>query len=135
MTRVLVIDRDRSSAPSMAMACLDSGVAVRMAETLCEGVRCLLGEPVSVVLVDSGLMRLSGMDVARLFDAVAPDVPVVVLVGPELPAEEVVSLQVRGFHVVPKPFDVIDVVAKLDFSRRSRPPRAWAASHVAAACR
>ena len=135
MTRVLMIDGDRSLTQSVAMACLNSGVAIRMAETLCEGVRWLLGEPMSVVLVDSALMRLSGADLARLFDTVAPNVPVVVLVGSDLPVEEVVNLQLQGVRVVPKPFDVQDVLAKLEPFRRALPARAGATSQVEAVCR
>ena len=78
MTRVLMIDGDRALAQSVAMACIEGGVAIRLAETLCEGVRCMLESPVSVVLVDSGVLRLSGSDQARLFDTVAPGVPVAV---------------------------------------------------------
>src|SRR5574341_1549619 len=103
MTRVLMIDRDRALVQSMAMACLENGVAVRMAETLCEGVRSLLEEPVSVVVVDSALMRLSGSDHARLFDAVAPGVPVIALVGARARVDEVVKLELQGFRVVAKP--------------------------------
>jgi DNA-binding response OmpR family regulator len=135
MTRVLMIDCDRPLTQSVAMACLDSGVAIRMAETLCEGVRRLLDEPVSVVLVDSALMRLSGTDLARLFDTVAPGVPVVVLVGPAHPVEDVVNLQLQGFGVVPKPFDVRDILAKLPPSRRALPARSGAADQAEAVCR
>ena len=135
MTRVLMIDRDRSLTHTVAMACLDSGVAIRMAETLCEGVRWLLDEPASVVLVDAALMRLPGTDLARLFDTVAPEVPVVVLVEPAVPVEEVVNLQLQGFGVVSKPFDVRDILAKLAPTHRVLPARPGAASHIKAVCR
>jgi DNA-binding response OmpR family regulator len=135
MTRVLMIDRDRTLTHTVAMACLDNGVAIRMAETLCEGVRWLLDEPASVVLVDSALMRPPGTDLARLFDMVAPDVPVIVLVEPAVPVEEVVSLQLQGFGVISKPFDVRDILAKLAPSSRALPARAGAASQVEALCR
>ena len=134
MTRVLMIDRDRDLAQSVAMVCLDNGLAIRMAETLCEGVRCMLDEPVSVVLVDSALMRFSGTGLARLFDAVAPGVPVVVLVGPAVRVEEVVSLQLQGFGVLPKPFDVRDILAKTEPAGRFFPARPGAADQVAALC-
>ena len=101
MTRVLMIDRDRDLVQSVAMACLEQGVAIRMAETLCEGVRYMLDGPVSVVVLDSNLMRLSRGDQLRLFDAVAPGVPVVVIVEPATDVEEVVRLELQGFRVVP----------------------------------
>jgi len=134
MTRVLLIDRDLSLAPSLAMTCLQSGVAIRMTETLCEGVRCLLDEPVSVVLVDAALTRLPGTDLARLFDTVAPGVPVVVLAGPAFPVEESAFLELHGFHVVAKPFDIRDVLAKLEPLQRIPLPRAGAVRQVEAVC-
>jgi DNA-binding response OmpR family regulator len=119
MTRVLMIDGDRALAQSVAVTCVESGLAVRLAETLCEGVRHMLDTPVSVVLVDSGLMRLEGSDQARLFETVAPGVPVVVLLRPGAPVDERVKLELRGFQVVPKPFDVRDVLAKVELAAKS----------------
>src|SRR5262245_63091461 len=119
MTRVLLIDGDRALAQSVAMACFADGISVRLAETLCEGVRYMVDGPVSVVLIDSGLMRLSGRDQVRLFDTVAPGVPVVVLVREGAGVEEMVKFQVQGFQVVAKPFDVRDVLAKVERPARS----------------
>src|SRR5688572_26106154 len=98
--RVLLIDSNRAYAQSVAMSCVTDGIAVRLAETLCEGVRYMIEGPVSVVLIDSALMRLSGQDQVRLFDAVAPGVPVAVLVPDGTSVEETVKLQVQGFKVV-----------------------------------
>lgn len=135
MTRVLMIDGDRALAQSVAMACMESGVAVRMAETLCEGVRYMLESPVSIVLIDSGVLRLSGSDQARLFDSVAPGVPVVVLVKPGARMEERVKLELQGFHVMSTPFDVRDVLAKVEPGTRVPVSRPEAAAHVDAVCR
>ena len=135
MTRVLMIDRDRDLVHSLAMACLEQGVAIRMAETLCEGVRYMLDGPVSVVVVDYRMMRLSASDHIRLFDAVAPGVPVVVLVGPAADVEEVVRLELLGFQVVPTPFDLRDILAKIELAGRSLPARRGAARHVETLCK
>ena len=62
MIRVLTIDDNRSRAQALVMECLEHGVAVRVAESLCEGVRYLLDAPASLVLVDAGS---SGMAIAR----------------------------------------------------------------------
>jgi DNA-binding response OmpR family regulator len=135
MTRVLMIDGDRALAQSVAMACMESGVAIRIAETLCEGVRYMLESPVSVVLIDSGVLRLSGSDQARLFDSVAPGVPVVVLVKPGARMEEHVKLELQGLHVISKPFDVRDVLAKVEPGTRVPVSRPEAAARVDAVCR
>lgn len=135
MIRVLVIDGDRALGQSLAMECLEQGLGVRMAETLCEGVRYLLEAPVSVVLVEAQTLRLSGPDHARLFDAVAPGIPVVVMVGAAAPVEERVGLELQGFQVVARPFvlrDLLTKVAEAPGKRaRSRP---GAAARVEAVC-
>ena len=59
----------------------------------------MMDGPVSVVLIDAALMRLSGREQVRLFDAVAPGVPVAVLVPEGTTVEETVKLQVQGFQV------------------------------------
>ena len=65
MIRVLTIDGNRSRAQDLAMECLEHGVAVRMAESLCEGVRYMLDSPVSLVLAEAGMLRMAGPDQAR----------------------------------------------------------------------
>ena len=134
MTRVLLIDGDRAFAQATAMSCLNDGIAVRLAETLCEGVRYMMDGPISAVLIDATLMRLSPSDQVQLFDAVAPGVPVVVLVPSGTSMDEMVHLQVRGFQVVAKPVSVQDVLAKVDMPTRSARARPGAARQVEALC-
>src|SRR5262245_43072748 len=135
MTRVLLIDDDRALAQKLAMSCVADGIAVRLAETLCEGVRSMMEGPVTAVLIDAGLLRLSGSDQVRLFDAVAPGVPVVVLMPEGAAVEERVKLEVRGFRVVAKPFDIRDVLAKVELPARTPRPRSGAAARVETLCR
>jgi DNA-binding response OmpR family regulator len=134
MMRVLMIDGDRALAQSVAMACFAEGVAVRLAETLCEGVRFMVDGSVSVVLIDAGLMRLSGADQIRLFETVAPGVPVVVVVPDDASVDERVKFQVQGFQVVSKPFEVRDVLAKVERPGRSPRARPGAAAEVEKLC-
>jgi DNA-binding response OmpR family regulator len=94
----------------------------------------MMDGPVSAVLIDSALMRLSGGDQVRLFDAVAPGVPVVVLVQEGTSVEETVKLQVQGFQVVVKPFEVQDVLAKVELPARSSRARPGASLRVEALC-
>jgi DNA-binding response OmpR family regulator len=133
MTRVLLIDDDRALAQSLAVHCIELGIAVRLAETLCEGVRYMVDGPVSAVLIDAALMRLPGTDQMRLFDTVAPGVPVVILLRAGA-VENAAKYQVQGFQVVAKPFDIGDVLTKLDLPSRVPAPRPGAAAQVEALC-
>jgi len=112
MSRILFIDQDRSAMERIGLACLDRGVAVVMAETVCEGVRLLLGTPVSSIVVDRRLLRLSPREHATLFDRVAPGVSVVVVMGPETPLDVRVAHELAGFRVVARPVVVEDLLEK-----------------------
>lgn len=135
MIRVLTIDGNRSRAQALATECLEQGVAVRIAETLCEGVRCLLDTPVSLVLAEAGLMRMAGAEQVRLFDAVAPGVPVIVTVDAGARVEDLVDLELHGFHAVSRPFALRDVLAKVELPAKAVPSRAGARARVEALCR
>ena len=113
MNRILVIDRDRAAMEKVGLACLDLGIGVAMADNVCEGVRVLLGESISLVLVDAAELRFGPRESATLFERVAPEVPVAVMVRPEADLNRVVALELAGFRVVTKPVMVSDLVAKL----------------------
>jgi DNA-binding response OmpR family regulator len=136
MTRVLMIDGNQALTESVGMQCFENGIAARMADTFCEGVRHLLETPVSLIILSSGLVHLPGAELARLFDTVAPGVPVVVRVEAGQGIDEQVRFELHGFRVVREPFDVLDLVAKAERPARAAASRpAAAAAAVEAACR
>jgi len=112
MNRVLVIDQDRATRELLGLACLGHDVGVALAENLCEGVRLLLSVPVSLIVVDAAAMRLSVREHVTLFERVAPGVPVVVAVNPEMPLESRVALELAGFRVLTKPVTVEELLEK-----------------------
>jgi DNA-binding response OmpR family regulator len=116
------------------MECLEHGVAVRMADTLCEGVRYLLDAPVSLVLAEGGLLRMAGADQVRLFDAVAPGVPVVLAADAGAPVEDLVDLELQGFHVVSRPFALRDLLVKIGLPARVAPARRPTRARIDAVC-
>lgn len=134
MIRLLTIDGDRKRAQDLAMECLEQGVPVRMAETLCEGVRYLLEAPVSLVLMEAGMLRLAKGDHARLFEAVAPGVPVILTADTGARVEDLVSLELQGFHVVSRPFTLADLLAKVELPAKSMPAQRDARARVAEIC-
>lgn len=122
MNRILVIDQDRAAMESLGLACLPHGIGVAMTDNLCEGVRVLLAESLSLVLIDGLALRLGARESATLFERVAPTVPVVVMVRPDADLSRVVALELAGFRVVTKPVTVADLLAKVsaDVERRGR---------------
>jgi DNA-binding response OmpR family regulator len=134
MNRILMIDQDRTLGASLAMSCLERGVAIRLAETFCEGVRYLMEAPVTAVLVDAGALRLAGADRGRLFEMVAPGVPVVVTVPEGTQVEEHVQFELQGFRVLAKPFGPEDVLDKIDCTAAPAAARRDAAARVREVC-
>jgi DNA-binding response OmpR family regulator len=134
MIRLLTIDRDRERAQRLAMECLEQGVAVRLAETLCEGARYLLDAPVSLVLADAESLQTAAGEPARLFETVAPGVPVIVTVEPGTRVEDRVDLELRGFRVVSRPVALRDLLAKTELPVKAARTRRDARARIAAVC-
>lgn len=112
MERILVIDQDKGAMHEIGLACLTRGVGVVMAETVCEGVRALLSTPVTGIVVDQRLLRLTPREQATLFERVSPDVPVAVVVGPEAPLDVRVAYELAGFRVLARPVVVEELIEK-----------------------
>lgn len=134
MIRLLTIDGDRKRAQGLAMECLEQGVAVRIAETLCEGVRYMLEAPVSLVLAEARMLRMAKGDQARLFEAVAPGVPVILTVDAGTRVEDLVDLELQGFRVVSRPFALNDLLAKVELPAKIAPARRDARARVETVC-
>jgi len=134
MIRLLTIDGYRKRAQALALEGLEQGVAVRMAETLCEGVRYLLDAPVSLVLAEAGVLRLAKGEQARLFEVVAPGVPVILTVDAGAKVEDLVDLELQGFRVMSRPFALRDLLAKVERPGKTVPSRGGARARVEALC-
>jgi DNA-binding response OmpR family regulator len=113
MKRMLLIDQDASVMQRVGLRCLERGVGVVMAENLCEGVRAMLQESVSLIVVDAALLRLTPREHATLFERVAPQVPVVVVFRPDAPLEAKVAYEVLGFTTLTRPLAVEDLLTKV----------------------
>lgn len=112
--KFLVIDQDRGAMQKLGLACLARGAGLVIAENVCEGVRTLLVDLVSLIVVDAALLRLTPREHATLFERVAPGVPVVVVTRPGTPLDARVAFELAGFQVVTRPVAAEDLVAKLE---------------------
>lgn len=115
--KFLVIDQDRGAMQKLGLACLERGAGLTIAENVCEGVRALLREVVSLIVVDAALLRLTPWEHATLFERVAPNVPVVIVVRPDTPLELRVSFELAGFRVLTRPISPEDLLEKVQFQQ------------------
>jgi DNA-binding response OmpR family regulator len=120
MNRILVIDQDRAAMEKLGLACLERGIGVAMADNVCEGVRVLLSDAISLVLVDGSELRLGPRESVTLFERVAPGVPVVVMVRADMDLSRIVALELAGFRVVTKPVAIPDLLAKVAAEAENR---------------
>lgn len=111
MNRLVVIDRDRRAMEGLGLACLPRGIAVAMAENICEGVRLLL-TAASLIVVDAGQLRLTPREYASIFERVAPGVPVMAVVEAQTPLTARVALELAGFRVLARPVTVEELIDK-----------------------
>src|SRR5712691_3804984 len=123
MTRILMMDTDQALAETVGNQCLKHGIAVRFADNFCDGLRQLLDTPISLVLLEAAHARLSGPDLAKLFDAVIPGVPVLIRLDPDGAMDEQVQYEFHGFRVVRHPLDVLELLAKAERPVRESGPR------------
>jgi len=112
--KFLVIDQDRGAMQELGLACLARDAGIVIAENVCEGVRALMREVVSLIVVDAALLRLSAWEHATLFARVAPGVPVVVSARPDMPLETRVAFELAGFRVLTRPVSAEDLLEKLE---------------------
>jgi ActR/RegA family two-component response regulator len=112
VNRLLLIDERRQAAQKLGLECLERGVGVVLAESVCQEVRALRHGVVSLIVVDAAAVRLTP-DQAMLFERVAPGVPVVAVVRPDAALESRVAFAVAGFGVLPRPVTAEDLVEKV----------------------
>lgn len=119
---VLIIDQDRVAVEELRVACRERGAATVGAENLCEGVRVLLSEVVSLIVVDAALLRLTPREHAALFERVAPGVPVVVIVRSGASIEARIGLELAGFSVTSRPVHPQDLLEEFESRGAGFPP-------------
>ena len=136
MTRVLMIDGNRALTDAVGLKCIEQGMAVRMTGAFCNGLRLLRETPVSLIIVSSDLVTMPAGELAKLFDVVAPDVPVVIRLTRGRTMDEQVTFELQGFRVVREPFDIQELVVKGErAARRAASSDTTARVAVEAACR
>ena len=121
--RVLVVDDNEDAADSLAMLLTVRGDEVRIAYDGAQAVEAEHDFNPEVVLLDIGLPKLSGYDVARrVRDARGPDVFIVAITGWGQEEDRQRAREAGFDHHFTKPVD-FDVLLDL-IDRESPPPRA-----------
>jgi DNA-binding response OmpR family regulator len=128
--RVLVVEDDEEIAQVLQRSLRIDGYDVKVAG---DGVRALEEAHAylpDVVVLDLGLPRLDGIDVARRLRDDGDDVPILILTARDALESRVEGLDIGADDYLVKPFERQELLARLRALLRRRPPRGMAPLRV-----
>jgi two-component system, OmpR family, response regulator len=126
MTRVLVVEDDRQTSDEIREALGDHGLEVDQASTGREALLKAAAETYDAIVLDRMLPGgLDGLGVLSTLRAVGVEAPVLILSALSAVDERVRGLRTGGDDYLTKPFDFLELTARLDvlLRRPSAPPR------------
>lgn len=120
--RILIVEDDDRVAAALEAFLARSGYATQRAADGASALR-LLDSQTEVVLLDLGLPDVDGIDLCRRIRA-RSDVPVVVVTARSQVVERIKGLRAGADDFVVKPYDVHELLARIEaVTRRARPVR------------
>ncbi|MGZ5331370.1 MAG: response regulator transcription factor [Solirubrobacterales bacterium] len=124
--RVLVVEDDEAIADVLRRSLRAEGHEVRTAGDGVEGLRAAEEFAPDLVVLDLGLPRLDGIEVAKRLRAES-DVPILILTARAETEDRVEGLDSGADDYLPKPFERTELLARVRALLRRRPPRGFAA--------
>ena len=127
--RVLVVEDDEEIAQVLQRSLRLDGYEVRLAAYGEAALDTAAAYHPDLVILDLGLPRLDGMEVARRLRA-ADDVPILMLTARDALESRVEGLDIGADDYLVKPFERQELLARLRALLRRRPPRGMAPLRV-----
>ncbi|MFZ5933731.1 response regulator transcription factor [Pseudomonas sp. HS6-2] len=130
MTHVLVVEDDMATVREIEAALQDHGFEVTLAHDGREGILKAISSPFDLIVLDRMLPQVDGLGVLTSIRAAGNSTPVLVLSALGTLDERVRGLQAGGDDYLTKPFEFIELTARLDaLIRRGQAPRPVQQSH------
>lgn len=120
--RVLLIDDDKDLARLLKAYLGRHGYELDWADRPSEGMKALAARP-DLVLLDVMLPERDGFDVCRSLREAHPSTPVIMLTARGDHADRVQGLRIGADDYVPKPFDPLELLARIEAVLRRSGPR------------
>lgn len=111
--RVLVVEDEPALREQLAHELRRAGYTVDVAADGAEGLYAVTEYPIDVAIVDLGLPKLSGLDVIRRARSQGRTTPVLILTARDRWQDKVEGLQAGADDYVTKPFQVEEVLARV----------------------
>ena len=118
MAEILLVEDDATLGMSLELALGDHGHTVRWRRTLADARAALLDRPADLVVLDLGLPDGDGLALCRELRAVGDAVPIVILTARGTVSARVEGLSLGADDYVTKPFDVDELLARIDAKLR-----------------
>jgi two-component system response regulator MprA len=120
--KVLVVDDDRAIRESLARALELEGYDVRLAPDGAAALAAISADRPDVAVVDLMMPNIDGLTVCRVLRAERDRLPILMLTARTETADRVAGLDAGADDYLPKPFDLVELLARLRaLLRRSRP--------------
>jgi DNA-binding response OmpR family regulator len=129
--RVLVVEDDEEIAHVLQRSLRLEGYEVKLAADGVEGLEEAHIFLPDLIVLDLGLPRLDGVDVARRLRADGDEVPILMLTARDALESRVEGLDIGADDYLVKPFERQELLARLRALLRRRPPRGMAPLRVA----
>jgi len=121
--RVLVVEDDEPVRRAVTDGLAANAFVVEAAASAEEALDRLTAAAVDLIVLDIGLPGMSGLDLCRRLRADDEAVPILILSARDAVADRVEGLQVGADDYLVKPFDLSELVARLQaLHRRAQPP-------------
>src|SRR5580698_8231050 len=121
MSRVLVVDDERTILRALGVNLKARGYEVDLAETGEAALSCAATKPHDAVIVDLGLPGIGGLDVVKGLRGWTT-VPIIVLSARHEEIEKIAALEAGADDYVTKPFGMGELVARLRAAIRRASP-------------
>jgi len=119
--RALIVEDDAKLREALAAHLRESGFAVDTAADGEEGLHFCTEYPIDVAIVDLGLPGIPGIELIRRMRAAGRDAPVLILTARDRWQDKVAGLEAGADDYVTKPFEVPEVMARVNaLLRRAR---------------
>jgi two-component system, OmpR family, response regulator QseB len=111
--RILLVEDDPQLGDGLTIGLRQGGFAVDWVKTGTDADLALLAEPYSLVVLDLGLPKLSGMDLLRRVRGRGQDVPVLILTARDKVADKIDGLDGGADDFLVKPVDLDELAARI----------------------
>ena len=124
MKRLLLIEDEPGLVLTLADRLGREGYSVETAQDGAIGLERALQEPFELILLDVMLPRQSGFDVLRDLRQQGVDTPVIMLTARGQVVDKVVGLKLGADDYITKPFEMMELLARIEARLRRAPPPA-----------